>query len=314
MKAVIPFVTQLPDDETTAWVEALRSALSDYQILPPSELTAAQRATAKVAIVANPHPADLLDLPNLQWVQSLWAGVERLITETKEADFAIVRLQDPQLAETMAEAVLAWTLYLHRDMPRYLAQQAARIWQQHSLPLPSQRTIGLLGLGNLGKAAAQRLIQQGFSVWGWSRTPTAIDSVKTAHGQDGLQAVLARSNILICLLPLTHQTQGMLNHETLALLPSGASLINFARGLILDTDALLHHLNNGHLTHAVLDVFHEEPLPPHSPLWSHPGITVLPHISAPTNKQTASQIVAKNIRNFFLNGTMPPTVCRDLGY
>lgn len=314
MRVALPFVAQLADDDETAWLEVLRSVLLDYELLQLSDLTAEQRAAAEVAIVANPNPADLATLPNLKWVQSLWAGVERLVAETQEASFAIVRLQDPQLAATMAEAILAWTLYLHRGMPRYLAQQAAHIWQQHPLPLPSQRTIGLLGLGNLGQAAAHALTQHGFTVWGWSRTPTQIDPVQTACGQDGFYTVLQQSNILVCLLPLTHQTKHLLNHETLGLLPPGASLINFARGPIVDTNALIHHLDSGHLTHAVLDVFDEEPLPPHSPLWRHPSITVLPHIAAPTNKQTASQLVAINISNYFRHREMPPTVNRALGY
>ncbi|MEL6322175.1 MAG: glyoxylate/hydroxypyruvate reductase A [Cyanobacteria bacterium J06626_14] len=314
MKAVIPFVAQLIDAEESAWLKALQIALPDYRLIRLEELTREQCGTAEVAVVANPNPQDLGALPNLKWVQSLWAGVERLVAETQGANFAIVRMMDPQLAKTMAEAVLAWTLYLHRDMPRYRAQQAAQIWQHHPLSLASQRTIGVLGLGNLGRAAATKLVQQEFKVCGWSRSPAAIPSVETFHGEEGLTQVLQRANILVCLLPLTENTLGLLNHRTLAQLPQNASLINFARGPILDSDALIEHLDSGYLSHAVLDVFKEEPLPSQSPLWSHSAITVLPHISAPTNKQTAAHIVAANLNQFFDKRKIPPSVDRTLGY
>ena len=178
MRVVIPFLTQLTDDGK-AWLDALRTALPDHDVLPLEQLSAGQCAAAEVAIVVNPDPADLAALPNLKWVQSLWAGVERLLAETQGCQFAIVRMIDPQLAETMAEAVLAWTLYLHRDMPSYRMQQTARIWRQHPLPLPGQRTVGLLGLGNLGEAAAKKLVQQGFTVCGWSRSEADLEGVDT---------------------------------------------------------------------------------------------------------------------------------------
>jgi glyoxylate/hydroxypyruvate reductase A len=314
MSAVIPFVHQLSESEATAWLNVLHPLLPNAELLPFSALTPQQCQQVEVAIVANPQPADLAALPNLRWVQSLWAGVERLLTETQDAEFAIVRMTDPQLAVTMAEAVLAWTLYLHRDMPRYRAQQTARVWQPHPVALPSEQTVGILGLGNLGRASAQTLVQQGFDVWGWGRSPQMLDRVICVSGSSRLQELLERSQILICLLPLTPQTQGLLNYQTLSDLPHGASLINFARGPIVDTDALIHHLDSGHIAHAVLDVFEIEPLPIDSPLWSHPSITILPHISAPTHRQTASKIVANHIHTFLQTGAIPPAVDRVLGY
>lgn len=314
MRTPIPFAAQLVTSEKKAWLAALQAVLPDHDVLLLEELTAEKRGLVEVAIAANPNPAHLSALPNLKWVQSLWAGVETLVAETQGAQFAIVRMTDPQLAETMAEAVLAWTLYLHRDMPRYRAQQTARIWQPHPVPLTHQRTVGLLGLGNLGKAAAKRLVQQRFTVLGWRRSHRPTEGIETFCGSDGLSQVLGNSHILVCLLPLTDDTHGLLTHEKLALLPKGASLINFARGPIIDTAALINLLDSKHLSHAVLDVFDEEPLPPHSPLWDHPAITVLPHISAPTNKQTAAAIAASNIRRFLSKGEIPFHVDRTLGY
>lgn len=306
----IPLIARLSEAEQAAWLQALQAAMPELPVCWAVDVAWEVRSHIPVAIVANPDPAELALFPNLQWVQSLWAGVEGLVATP--AKFAIVRMTDPQLARSMAEAVLAWTLYLHRDMPRYRAQQAMRVWRPH--PLPAQRTVGILGLGHLGRAAAQSLVQQGFTVCGWSRSPTAIDRVDTWTGPTGLKAVLSRSQILVCLLPLTESTQGLLNTDTLAWLPAGAALINFARGPILITEALLPHLETGHLSHAVLDVFDSEPLPASSPLWLHPRVTVLPHIAAPTHKQTAAQIAAENIRQFLSAGTIPPSVDRRRSY
>ncbi|ADZ69402.1 2-hydroxyacid dehydrogenase [Polymorphum gilvum] len=319
MTRTVPFLARMQDDERAAWMEALPAALAaaglaDVAVHPLDRLDTDARQAARVAIVANPEPADLLELPNLVWVQSLWAGVERLLSELPPSALQIVRMTDPQMAETMAEAVLAWTLYLHRDMPRYRAQQRARVWHELPLRLPSQRRIGLLGLGTLGRAAARRLIANGFAVAGWSRTPADVAGVDCHHGPSGLVAVLERADIAVALLPLTAETRGLLDKTRMALLPRGAAVINFARGPILDTDALRDLLDSGHLSHAVLDVFEHEPLPADDPLWAHPQITVLPHISAPTTPQTAAKIAADNLAAFFATGAIPQAVDRARGY
>ncbi len=314
MSRVIAFVAQLDDGETQLWLKVLRDALASYQVVAFDQLDDEQRAGVEVAIVADPDPADLALLPDLKWVQSLWAGVERLMAELPVADFDIVRLTDPQLAADMGEAALAWTLYLHRDMPVYRTQQEAKIWQHHELPLPSERCVGVLGLGKLGTIAAKRLVANGFEVCGWSRSKAEIDGVETFAGPNGLNKVLTRSDILIVLVPLTEQTRGLLNEKSLSLLPKGAAVINFARGPVIDDQALLAHLDNGHLKHGVLDVFDVEPLPQDNPMWQHPKITVLPHISARTNYHTASVLAAGNITGFFETGRMPVTVDKSLGY
>ena len=311
---VIPFVSRIGDADAAAWLQALAAALPGHRVAPLAQLDAAERQAARVAIVANPDPRDLRSLPNLQWVQSLWAGVERLLAEDPQAAYAIVRMTDPQLARTMAEAVLAWVLYLHRDMPRYRQQQAARHWQPHELPLPSQRRIGILGLGHLGREAARVLVGQGFSVHGWTRSPTQVHGVQTFDGEAGLALALQRSDIVVVLLPLTAATRGLLDAQALAELPHGASLINFARGPIVDEAALLDRLSSGALAHVVLDVFEHEPLPAGSPLWAHPAVTVLPHISAPTNRSTASLIAADHIHRYLASGAVPPAVDRSRGY
>jgi glyoxylate/hydroxypyruvate reductase A len=221
---------------------------------------------------------------------------------------------DPNLASTMAAAVVAWSFYLHRDMPKYRQQQTQKIWQQHDLIELKDRKIGILGLGKLGKASAEKLLLNGFNVSGWSRNLAEIKGVACFSGKTGLARVLSQSDILISLLPLTKETQHLLNEQNISLLPQGASIINFSRGKIIDEKALLSHLENGHLTHAVLDVFEVEPLPVDSPLWASPHITILPHISAPTNIRTASELVATNLQQYFETGRIPEAIVRSQGY
>lgn len=311
---VIPFVGKISTTETEQWIDVLSAQLPGCKIMRFADLATADRNTAQVAIVANPDPAELANLPELKWVQSLWAGVERLVAELPDDRIHIVRLADSQMADTMAEAVLAWALYLHRDIPRYRTQQEAKIWLGHTLPLPSERTVGLLGLGALGRRSAEVLRYHDFSVCGWSRSQTQIEGIETYSGRDGIQTLLRRTNILVCLLPLTSETRGLLNEQTLAHLPKHAAVINFSRGPILQIKALIGLLDSGHLSYAVLDVFDKEPLPPESPLWTHPRITILPHIAAPTNITTASAIAARHISEFIETGEMPEGVERKRGY
>jgi glyoxylate/hydroxypyruvate reductase len=314
MNTVLPFLSRSNVEETALWLRALSQAIPDECIVAFHQLSDQERRDATVAIVANPDPAQLAQLPSLRWVQSLWAGVERLMSEYHNDSVAIIRLEDPQLAATMAEAVLAWTLYLHRDMPAYAAQQRKREWLQRPLCLANERCVALLGLGNLGRRAAHTLLRAGFNVIGWSRTATQIENVQTYSGDDALDNVLSRADIVVCLLPLTDQTRGLLNAQRFAKMKSTASLINFGRGAIVNSDDLLDSLDRKILSHAVLDVFETEPLPIESGLWSHENVTVLPHISAPTHKQSAAAIVAANIAAYRANGAIPRAVRREVGY
>lgn len=314
MREAIPFVSQGGATAAQAWIEALRAAMPDERIVDFAELDEAGRAQCKLAIVANPDPAELQRLPQLEWVHSVWAGVERLVEDLGDSGLKLTRLVDPNLAATMAEAVLAWTLYLHREMPLYAQRQRAHLWQAQEYVLPEQRTVGILGLGALGEAAAQVLLQARFKVCGWSRNRRELAGVHTFSGEQGLAQMLAMSDILVCLLPLTADTRGLLDAQRLALLPPQAQLINFARGPIVDDQALREVLDAQALRHAVLDVFAVEPLPADSWQWAHPDVTVLPHCSAPTNRQTASAIVAGNIRRYRQSGEIPVNVDMRRGY
>lgn len=311
---MIVLVTRMSEDAERLWLTSLSRKMPGETIVPFRQLDEAAREKADIAIVANPDPADIARLPNLKWIHSVWAGVERLVAELGESRLPIVRLVDPQLSQTMAEAVLAWTYYLFRDMPAYANFQRQRVWQQLAYRRPQDVTIGLLGLGALGAESAARLRYAGFNVIGWSRSHKEIDGVQTFHGDRGLEELLGRSEILVCLLPLTGETRGLIDAVRLSMLPEGASLINFARGPIVVADDLIRALDSGAMKHAVLDVFDVEPLPPDNQLWDHPAITVLPHISAPTDRETAAAIVAGNILTYRSSGALPLTVDLARGY
>jgi glyoxylate/hydroxypyruvate reductase A len=293
--------------------DAISDVIADAIVIPLDQMSASQKAEVELAIVANPNPADLTQLPNLKWVHSVWAGVERLLADLQHSDIEIVRLVDPALADSMAEAVLAWTLYLHRQMPLYRQQQERQQWLEHDYIPASEKRVSLLGLGELGQASAKRLALAGFQVAGWSQSRKTLSGV-TCYAGDELPAMLANTDILVILLPLTPSTRSLVDETLLKALPEGASLINFARGPIIDDAALKNALDTKTIDHAVLDVFDQEPLPKEAWQWTHPSVTVLPHISAPTSRNSAAKIVADNIARYQTTGELPPTVDKQRGY
>ena len=308
----IALIGRFAPGEEQLWLDVLSRALPEERLLTIDAI--ADPAEVELAIVANPDPAVMRRFGALTWVQSLWAGVEKLLAEPAFGHLPIVRMVDPELGRTMAEAVLAWTLYLHRDMPAYLAQQRQRQWRQLPYVAPAARRVGLLGLGALGQAAATILLNAGFTVQGWSRTPKRLEGVGTFSGSEGLAAMARQTDILVCLLPLTGQTRYLVDAKLLGRMPRDACVINFGRGPLLRTQDLIAALDSGRLAHAVLDVFDEEPLPVDSALWNHPAITVLPHVAADTQPRTASLIVARNVRHWRDTGRIPQPVDKLRGY
>ncbi len=311
---VTPPIVFISRHDTSSWLQALGAAMPRERVIDDAEITADDALSIEIAIVADPAPERFARYPNLQWVQSVWAGVEWLIPLVAGRPLPLVRLVDATLADTMAEAVLAWTLYLHRDMPAYAAQQRQRVWKPQAYVSANQLSVSVLGLGALGAAAARRLVAAGYRVTGWSQSAKQIASVASYTGEAGLREALAHANIVVLLLPLTDATQRLINAERLAWMRDGASLINFARGGVLDTDALLAALDDDRLNHAVLDVFEVEPLPASSPLWNQQKVTLLPHISAPTDRTSAARIVAANVSTFRDSGTIPSAVDPVRGY
>ncbi len=287
----ILFVSQLlPVGE---WVPKLSALLPQDRFFTPDSF---EPAAIDIALVAIPKKGVVGQLPNVRLVQSLFMGVDGLLADpTFPRDKPLARLIDPGMVAAMTESVTAHVLDYHRHHYVYRTQQAQKKW--HRLPqyMTSDRTIGILGLGELGTSVAQMLRSMGFKVAGWKRRPAEIAGVEIFSGADGIDAMLARSQVVVCLLPLTDQTRGVLNAKAYAQMPPGGAIINVARGghvVVADTVAAL---DSGRLAHAYLDVFDPEPLPADSPLWTHPGVTVTPHTAALTEPRTAMAKVVENI-------------------
>jgi len=251
------------------------------------------------ALVWRPEPGFLASLPNLKLILSLGAGVDHLLDDPQlPRHLPIVRLVDPHMTDAMSEYVVLQVLRLHRRDLDYCAQQEAGLWHEFDQQNAVDRRVGILGLGELGQDAAKKLKALGFDVAGWSRGERTIAGVRCHAGAPGLPPLLGRSEILVCLLPLTAETEGILNGRTLAQLPKGAALVNAARGAHLVEEDLLAALASGQISAAVLDVFRQEPLPADHPFWHHPRIVMTPHVAAFTNPATAAPIILDNIRRF----------------
>jgi glyoxylate/hydroxypyruvate reductase len=250
------------------------------------------------ALVWRPPPGLLDQLPNLKLILSLGAGVDHILADPSlPPGIPILRLVDPYMTAAMSEYVQLQVLRLHRHDPDYRAQQHALVWRPLPQPNAAERRVGMLGLGVLGGDAALRLKVLGFDVAGWSRTERKkLPGIASFHGAEGLAALLERSEILVCLLPLTPATQGILDTRLFAQLPKGAAIVNCARGGHLVEADLLAALDSGQLSAAALDVFGDEPLPPQHPFWRHPRILITPHVAAATHPATAAVAVADNLR------------------
>ncbi|KAJ3104168.1 hypothetical protein HDU96_009015 [Phlyctochytrium bullatum] len=303
----------------------------------------------EVAIIADPPRGLLKEFSGLRLLASLWAGIDGFLADpTLPKHVPLVRMVDPEMTRSMAESCLLHSIWSHRQLHLYRLQQAAHTWNKRPIAnqfqlLTQERTVGILGLGTLGRAAATALVRHGFNVVGWTRTerkalgvvcledardygedpsedagevaaarmqgqlarPTVVEKeVHVLFGEAGLAEVLAKSEVLINLLPLTEETRGVLNYERLKLLPSHAVVVNLARGAHVVENDLIRALDEGILAHAVLDVFEKEPLPKDHPLWTHPKVTITPHVSALTNPRTAGPIIAETVRRY-ITGDKP---------
>ena len=261
----------------------------------PDEI--ADPAAVDHALVWLPPRGALGRFPGLKAVFSLGAGVDRLLGEADlPAGVPVVRLVDPALTELMVEYVVHWVIHHHRGFGRYAAGAQEPAWERRWPGQASDTRVGILGLGELGGAAARALAGLGFDTAGWSHTARDVPGVRGLHGPGGLDDLLARSDILVCLLPLTPETADILDARALAILPPGAVVINAARGEHVVERDLLAALDSGRLSAAVLDVFRTEPLPSDHPFWSHPRVTVTPHVASLTNGHTATRAIADDIR------------------
>jgi len=272
-------------------------------------------ADIEFAVVWNLPRGRLAGFPNLKAILSPGAGVDHLFEDPKLPDgVPIARLIDPLMAERMAEYAAELTLWSHRGFDAYADLQGRKSWRQVPQKDAGDRGVGILGLGALGRTTARRLRPFGFVLGSWSRTPKDEPGVTSYHGKDALPDFLRGSEILICLLPLTSETRGVLNEKTLGQLPRGAYLINCARGALVVEADLLAALDSGQLSGAALDVFDEEPLPPDNPLWTHPKVRITPHVSSLTAAETAVPMLAAQVRRAQRGETLQCLVDRDAQY
>lgn len=301
-------------DKAAAWREAILTRFPDATFhIWPDEID--DKASYDYAIVWRPPVGELKTFVNLKGILSLGAGVDGILVDTDLPDnVPVVRLVDRCLTEGMSEYVLYWVLHYHRRLGVYLNWTSQGIWKQMRQTDTRDKKVGFLGLGELGSDAAKKVAALGFDVAGWSRTEKNIDGITSFHGPDGLKPFLNRTEILIILLPLTEATRGIVDKDLLAELPEGANIINCARGAhVVDAD-LLAALDSGHINAATLDVFHVEPLPADHPYWTHPKVTVTPHMASLTVPSSAADWMEQNVK--LIEAGKPPlnTVDTKKGY
>jgi glyoxylate/hydroxypyruvate reductase len=266
------------------------------------------------------HPQGVLSrLPNLKAIFSIGAGVDHIFSDPDLPDVPIVRVVAQNLTQHMVEYVTWRVLDHHRQGATYRAQQVEKIWHEPPQPAAQDTSVGIMGLGQLGRACAKALSNLGFSVNGWSRTAREMEGVATYHGDEGLTAFLGASDILVVLLPLTPATRGIVDYDLLAKLRrdnaiGGAVLINAGRGALQNEAGILRALDERVLKEASLDVFQTEPLPKDSPLWSHPRVFVTPHAAATSDANHLVPLMLEQMARLERGEPLENLVDRAAGY
>jgi len=295
------------------WHEHMQSLLPEMDVRlwdDPGPLDA-----VKYAVVWKPPAGGLAKFPNLQVIHSIGAGIDHILDDPElPAGIPIIRATGDDLTQRMREYVTLHVLRFHRNLPALEGAMPLREWRQSVNPPAYERKVGIMGLGNLGADCARALAMLGFDVAGWSRSPKTIDGVTAFNGPDGLDAFLARTEILVCLLPLTEETRGILSKKLFNKLPKGASIINAARGQHLVEADLLDALTRNHIDAATLDVFHIEPLPPDHPFWEHPKVLVTPHVASLIDPVAGGKRIAANLRRFIAGEPVADMVDLSRGY
>jgi len=300
MSAIV-FISEGDDPER--WRTALTVALpeadleKDFHIWPDGMAGLEDYDQVDIALVWRPAPGVLQNFPNLKAIVNLGAGVDAIVADqTWPRHVPLVRMVDPALTRHMTEFVLHRVLHFHRKFHLYEDMQRRHDWKELRQPDTLERRVGILGMGELGGDAAHHLTALGFKVAGWSRSEKILPGVQSFYGDDQLTAFLNRTEILVCLLPLTPKTKGIINASTLAKLPKGAFVINAARGGHVVEADLLAALDSGHIEAAALDVFQQEPLPGDSPIWDHSKIMLSPHIASLSVPKSSAAAIGENIR------------------
>ncbi len=300
------------------WVERFRKVLPDRDIVVLGE----DFDKSRVEYVATwgPKPGSLSGLPGLRALFSLGAGVDHLMSYPDLPDVPIVRVAQDDLTHRMSEYVVMHCLMHLRDQHRFDADQRAKRWQpDRAPPIAGDVRVGIMGFGVLGQDAARKLKVMGFDVAGWSRTAKNVEDFEVYSGDDGLSVFLARTDILVSLIPLTPDTRGILNRSLFEKLAhdgrlGGPVLINAGRGKLQVEADILACLDDGTLKAATLDVFEVEPLPQDSPLWTHPRVTISPHNAATSEPEATARYIADQIRRHEAGQQFENVVDRKRGY
>jgi len=297
-----------------AWNKAFAAAAPDLEVtLWPYD---GPKEAIEYAFVWQPPRGELASYPNLKIIFSIGAGIDHLKSDPEiPRHVPVIRMVEPGLTEGMAEFAVLSVLYHHRFMLDYAAQIREKRWGEE-IPQVSakRRRVGILGFGTLGQAAADKLAPFGFPLSGWSRNRKDLPGIRSFAGEDELEPFLANTDILVCLLPLTDSTRGILCHRTLNLMPRGATIINVGRGEHLVEDDLLAALESGQIGSASLDVFRQEPPRKDNPFWNHPRVLTTPHIASMPIVESAAQSVADNIGRQHRGETLLHTVDWKHGY
>ncbi|MEN9888234.1 MAG: 6-phosphogluconate dehydrogenase [Pseudomonadota bacterium] len=296
------------------FVEALRAEIPGENLYLDTASADLHADEVEAVLLWRLEPGLLSRYPALQFVAASAAGVDKILGPHLPEQIPLTRTVDPgqnlQIAQYVCATVLRWV----RQQGLYDAQQKDRIWRRHAIAEPASVRVGLLGLGESGQVVAQALLALGLQVCAWTRTPRQVDGVDSFDGDAGLRAMLPSCQVLVCLLPLTPATQGIVNAELLRAMPRGAYLINVARGQHVDEAALMAALESGHLAGAALDVQSQEPLPPEHPLWRTPNLLLTPHVaSMPTPRVVARQL-AENLQRARRGQALLRVVDRSRGY
>jgi len=290
------FAEQIPDLETRIWPDA--GKLADVEYLA----------------FMRPDFDVLPAFPNLKAMFSRSAGVESFVDHPKLPKVPLGKVEPPGGDPMMTEYVVMHVLRLHRDMPGYQAAQAKKEWRRVPIVRPEQRRVGFLGFGMMAKAPALVLQSLGFKVSAWVRSQRQDTEVPLFHGRDQLESFLGQTDIAVCLLPLTPETEGIFCSRTFAMMPKGAMLVNIGRGRHVVEKDLIAALDSGQLSYAALDALWPEPLPQESPLWLHPKVTIMPHVARrPTVSQLVSEVAA-NIHSLKTGGRLLQEIDVSLGY
>lgn len=300
-------------DRADDWSRAIKALMPELEIRNWPDIGDPRDIT--YALPWKPPMGSLKGLPNLKVIISLGAGVDGLLGTDLPEGVPIVRMVDAQLTRGMVEFALYWVLHFHRDMAAYAEAQRGAVWAAgRPIPDTPETVAGVMGLGEIGGAVARAFADIGFRTRGFSRTPKRVPGIEVFAGDDALDDFLSACRYLVCVLPLTPKTERILGANLFSALPRGAVVINIARGGHLDDQALLSALASGQVGHAVLDVFHREPLPAEHPFWRHPKIAITPHIASMTLPRTGAVHVVETIRKSERGEAIGPLVDMSRGY